>query len=51
MWSVFTWLRVGIIGRLLCECGVEPSGSDATDLVSWCTFFHVVILTYTRVTC
>jgi hypothetical protein len=31
-WSGFTWLGKGIAGGC-CECGDEPSDSDATDLV------------------
>jgi hypothetical protein len=31
VWSGFTWLRIGTIG--CCECGDEPSGSGATELV------------------
>jgi hypothetical protein len=33
VWNGFTWLRMGTVGEL-CECGDEPSGSGATELVS-----------------
>jgi hypothetical protein len=32
LWSAFTWLRIGILAGC-CECGDEPSGSGATELV------------------
>jgi hypothetical protein len=34
VWSGFTWLRIGTVGGC-CECGDEPSGSGATELVSY----------------
>jgi hypothetical protein len=33
VWSGFTWLRIGIVGGY-CECGDEPLGSGATELVT-----------------
>jgi hypothetical protein len=33
VWSGFTWLRIGTGGAGCCECGDEPSGSGATELV------------------
>jgi hypothetical protein len=32
VWIGFDWLRTGTVG--CCECGDEPSGSFATELVS-----------------
>jgi hypothetical protein len=34
VWSGFTWLRIGILAGS-CEFGDEPSGSGATELVSY----------------
>jgi hypothetical protein len=33
VWSGFTWLRTGMLAGC-CECGDEPSGFGATELVS-----------------
>jgi hypothetical protein len=34
VWSGFTWFRIGFLAGS-CECGDEPSGSGATELVSF----------------
>jgi hypothetical protein len=41
VWSGFTWLRIGIFAGS-CECGDEPSGSGAMELVilSSCIFLQ-----------
>jgi hypothetical protein len=45
VWTGFDWLRIGTSGGLCCgECGDEPSGSCATELVTYITlriFNHV----------
>jgi hypothetical protein len=33
LWSGFTWLGIGTLAGC-CECGDEPSGSGAAELVS-----------------
>jgi hypothetical protein len=34
VWIGFDWLRTGTSGGLFCECGDEPSGACATELIS-----------------
>jgi hypothetical protein len=36
VWIRFDWLRIGPVAGC-CECGDEPSGSCATELVSYYT--------------
>jgi hypothetical protein len=39
VWSGFTWLRIGSLAGC-CECGDEPTGSGATELV--CGFWFTL---------
>jgi hypothetical protein len=58
VWSGFTWLRIGIFG-VSSECGDEPSGLGATELVNcierklfhtfysiWCTALQLIYKLY-----
>jgi hypothetical protein len=40
MSNIFTWFRIGL-PAVSCECGDEPSGSDAMELVGYCQCKHL----------
>jgi hypothetical protein len=40
VWSGFSWLKIGSLAGC-CECGDEPSGSGAMELVSQLDIPHI----------